>query len=490
MTNFLNPPATRDRYIATAAQTVFQITFTEGGVIKSPIVVRTLAVGADGYILKVVTTDYTLDRDANTITFLSGQAEGTIVDLQRGTKRERNVKHDPSSTITGAVLNRDEEQSFRYKQELEGAINRNLGLTDREHEFDARNKPICNVGSAPEGRLDCVLNFGDILRLFSEGLIATLGEADVLYFDGDGTTTDFTLTAVRGSLAETWQIYKNGVRQYPRVATGDDGVFTIVSASGVDDILSFDTAPENGAVIAAMSYTGTVIATLLNDSITGQHIVDGAITMAHLDGGVGDPGRMIFFDNAGAATLDVPIAADISDFNVAVRTSRLDQMATPTASVSMGGQRLTDLSSPALDGDAARKSYVDTRRLDQWAQPTNPVNMGNQRLDNLGTPTESKDGTTKQYVDNRISVILGAPFTFVSDGDGVWENDTGKPVLVVFHISANVIVEVRRAGGPWVTVAQTSNHEENCTIPLAPNDEVRILPVGQGAFKNVFTLLA
>ena len=295
MTNFLNPPGTRDRYIATAAQTVFQITLTEGGVLKSPIVVRTLAVGASSLVLQTVVSDYTLDRDANTITFLSGQAVGTIVDIQRGTTRERNVTHDPSSTITGAILNRDEEQSFRYKQELEEKLNRMLGLTDREHEFDARNKPICNVGSAPEGRLDCGLNFGDILRLFSEGLIAALGEAIVFYFDGDGTTTDFTLTAIRGSLPETWQVYKNGVRQYPRVATGDGGVFTVISASGVDDILSFDTAPENGALIGAMTYTGTVIATLLNLTVDTQHLVDGPVTMPHLDGRAGAAGRTIFF---------------------------------------------------------------------------------------------------------------------------------------------------------------------------------------------------
>lgn len=489
MTNFLNPPATRDRYIATAGQTVFQITFVEGGVLKSPIVVRTLAVDADGYILKVVTTDYTLDRDANKIEFLSGQAEGTVVDIQRATKRERNVNHDPSSTITGAVLNRDEEQSFRFKQELEGAINRNLGLTDREHEFDARGLPICNVGSAPEGRLDCVLNFGDILRLFSEGLIATLGEAKVFYFDGDGTTTDFTLPGIRASLSETWQVYKNGVRQYPRVQTGDDGVFVIVSASGNDDILSFDTAPENGAVICVISYIGTVIATLLENTIEEQHIVDGAVTVSKLGGGVGDPGRMIFFDAAGDASLDVPIAADIIDFNAAVRTNRLDQMAAPTAPVGMNQQRLTDLPSPLAPDDAATKSYVDTRRLDQLAEPANPVNMGNQRLTNLGTPTESDDGTTKQYVDNRVAVVIAAPFTPVFT-DGIWENDTGKPGLITFHIAAGVIVAWSRAGGEWRTVAQTGNHEQNVSVPLAPNDSVRILPIGQGGFKSFYTLLA
>lgn len=59
---------------------------------------------------------------------------------------------------------------------------------------------------------------------------------------------------------------------------------------------------------------------------------------------------------------DIPTltAAKISDFDTAVRTSRLDQMATPAAAVSMGSQRITSLADPTSAQDAATKAYVDT----------------------------------------------------------------------------------------------------------------------------------
>lgn len=55
-------------------------------------------------------------------------------------------------------------------------------------------------------------------------------------------------------------------------------------------------------------------------------------------------------------------AATISDFDAQVRTSRLDQMAAPTAAVTLNAQRLTNLAAPTADSDAATKAYVDAAR--------------------------------------------------------------------------------------------------------------------------------
>jgi hypothetical protein len=55
-------------------------------------------------------------------------------------------------------------------------------------------------------------------------------------------------------------------------------------------------------------------------------------------------------------------ASTISDFNTAVQTNRLDQMAAPTASVSLNSQKITNLAAPTADADAATKAYVDASR--------------------------------------------------------------------------------------------------------------------------------
>jgi hypothetical protein len=55
-------------------------------------------------------------------------------------------------------------------------------------------------------------------------------------------------------------------------------------------------------------------------------------------------------------------ASTISDFDTAVQTSRLDQMAAPTASVSLNTQKITGLADPTEAQDAATKAYVDAAR--------------------------------------------------------------------------------------------------------------------------------
>lgn len=54
----------------------------------------------------------------------------------------------------------------------------------------------------------------------------------------------------------------------------------------------------------------------------------------------------------------IPTSA-ISGFDTQVRTSRLDQMAAPTAAVAMNSQRLTGLAAPSSTGDAARLSEIN-----------------------------------------------------------------------------------------------------------------------------------
>jgi hypothetical protein len=53
-------------------------------------------------------------------------------------------------------------------------------------------------------------------------------------------------------------------------------------------------------------------------------------------------------------------ASSISDFDTQVRTSRLDQMAAPTADVSLNTRKITGLGTPTAATDAATKGYVDT----------------------------------------------------------------------------------------------------------------------------------
>jgi hypothetical protein len=97
-------------------------------------------------------------------------------------------------------------------------------------------------------------------------------------------------------------------------------------------------------------------------------------------------------------------ASTISDFDTQVRTSRLDQMAAPTAAVSLNSQKVTSLATPTDNADAATKLYVDTKVADL-------VNSAPSTLDTLGeiaTAIEAGGTVYESFVLKTGSTMTGA----------------------------------------------------------------------------------
>ena len=103
-------------------------------------------------------------------------------------------------------------------------------------------------------------------------------------------------------------------------------------------------------------------------SFNGSANADIALTLANSGVSAGTYTKLTV-DAKGRATSgttleagDIPTltAAKVSDFDTQVRTSRLDQMAAPTGSVSLSSQKITNLADPSASSDAANKGYVDS----------------------------------------------------------------------------------------------------------------------------------
>lgn len=79
-------------------------------------------------------------------------------------------------------------------------------------------------------------------------------------------------------------------------------------------------------------------------------------------------------------------ASTISDFDTQVRTSRLDQMAAPTASVALNSQKITGLASGTANGDAATfGQLLSVQNGTQWKDPVRAVATANITLSGAQT---------------------------------------------------------------------------------------------------------
>jgi len=109
------------------------------------------------------------------------------------------------------------------------------------------------------------------------------------------------------------------------------------------ETIEFSYAPAAGVAIQVRGWVGTVRAEWDQDTINGDAVIDGTLTYAKFDFGAGSNYRFIVGDTSGTASITTLTAAMVTDFNTAVRTNRLDQLAYPTSNVIMNFQKITSL---------------------------------------------------------------------------------------------------------------------------------------------------
>lgn len=154
------------------------------------------------------------------------------------------------------------------------------------------------------------------------------------------------------------------------IPPGTLGADTVLKADVADTPIGLTVAPSTfvgraatGAIAALDSTAAKTILAIANADVSGlgalatkstigsTDITDGSIAAADL--AVNPYARV---NHTGTQ-----LAATISDFDGQVRTSRLDQMAVPTGSVSVGSQKITNLGTPTAGTDAATMAYVDSK---------------------------------------------------------------------------------------------------------------------------------
>jgi len=323
-------------------------------------------------------------------------------------------------------------------------------------------------------------SFGTTANTFCQGNDSRIGlTTNTLTVNngGAGTASSFTFNgntaqtisynsigapSISGTNATgTWGISING-----NAATVTSGVYTsrtLTAGSGLvggGDLSSdkiFDIGQGDGISVTAdtIAVDSTVVRTTGNQTLGGTLTVNGGtITVSGVTLDTTELGRIDGITTVGTvqankvvtadANRDVSnfrnvsiggnltvtgtglVASNINDFNTAVRTNRLDQMAVPTASVSMNSQALTNVLDPTNPQDAATKAYVDAARsgLDvkqsvRVATTANITLSGTQTIDGVvlsaGDRVLVKDQSTGSQ--NGIYVVAAGAWSRATDAD-------------------------------------------------------------------------
>lgn len=135
-------------------------------------------------------------------------------------------------------------------------------------------------------------------------------------------------------------------------------------------------------------------------------------------------------------------ASTISNFDTQVRTNRLDQMAAPTASVSMNSQKITNVLAPTADTDAANKKYVDDAVAGlTWKESVNLLATANIPLTG-NTNTVTIDGhATLTSVSSGYRLLLTGQTT-VAD-KGIYDyTDNGTTYTLTRSVDSDTVAEL------------------------------------------------
>jgi hypothetical protein len=183
------------------------------------------------------------------------------------------------------------------------------------------------------------------------------------------------------------------------------------------------------------------------------------------------------------------VASNINNFDTQVRTSRLDQMAVPTASVSLNSQRITNLATPTDDNDAATKAYVDAARsgLDvkqsvRVATTGNITLSGTQTIDGVsaiaGDRVLVKDQSTASQ--NGIYVVAAGSWSRATDADSNAEVTTG---MFTFVSEGTV-----NADSGWVLTTNDTITLDSTALAFAQFSGAGQITAGDGLTKSGNTI--
>jgi hypothetical protein len=191
------------------------------------------------------------------------------------------------------------------------------------------------------------------------------------------------------------------------------------------------------------------------------------------------------------APSDIATKSYVDSVSTSTTSIARDGTQPPTADISWGSNKLTDLAAPATGTDAANKSYTDTQDGLRVAKAGDTMSgilaMGSNKITGLGSPTGPTDAATKSYIDE-VAPPVGTIIAY-NPGYYTGSNNTGFTVVGAGSNSpSSVDAYLLTLGGRWrvcdttVSMAGGTGRPNDAASPIW-NTTARYVPnLGNGRF--------
>jgi hypothetical protein len=116
---------------------------------------------------------------------------------------------------------------------------------------------------------------------------------------------------------------------------------------------------------------------------------------------------------------------------------------TMSGAIAMGTSKITGLGTPTVSTDAATKAYADTMLPLAGGTMSGAIAMGTSKITGLGDPTAAQDAVTKNYLDNTVLAPsnLTGPITSVGSATSI-ASQTGTGTKFVVDTSPTLVTPV------------------------------------------------
>jgi hypothetical protein len=416
-----------DSYVTHTATGTAETTYSFGAL--DYLSVDHFVVKVDG-TTKSLTTHYTVDGSAETVTFTSGNIPiaDAVIKIQRSTPRTkatRVVDFADGAVLTETDLDNAHLQNLYIGQEAFETSDSTILYDDSLGAFDADSKeikvladPTTDASAVPRKYVTDVASFG----------VPGVPQQHNEVLDGStGTTTPITLTDWTGVEQNMILVSLDGLIQIPGtdftvVASGDDTLLTIVGGD-----------PDSGVVFNAQNFgVQKNSSTIVEGSVDSAHIASGAVDLGHLNptGGSEAVDTSVIRDDA---VTSAKIADDAVDFDRLKDTGFTDAPGASTDTALMIAHATGNLSTRLLEtadisdfneilGDSSISNFDVPTGDVAWGAGSGAGSNEFNKLTNLKDPTSAQDASTKAYADSLAGKAMMAS---TADSAETSSDDTG-----------------------------------------------------------------